>query len=290
MAGDTGKPKHEPHAHHHAHIKTVDQGMPLGQKLIIGLVVAVIGGGGLWYLGRAAEDSKLNTLFGSQDARKISTNNGQRGNITLSDGSVLSVGPATKLTVIPEYNTQYRGVKVEGTAGFDVKASVGTPIEIRAGNGIFVLDEGEFVVRSYPDEGDVMFKLTSGSAQVRVKDVRRAIAAPALLYIGKDSMLVDGDSAAADLAMAWLQGSVRFKDMPLKDVLPLLNKYYALIMEVSDSALLARPVTMEASLESKQKAIDALEKAIFVKFAYSGTTPTLKDDPAAAAKAARVRK
>ncbi len=291
MAGEPGTPTNKPHApHHHAHIKTADTGMPIGQILTVGAIIAVLGGGGLWYLNRAGQDTKLNSLFGSADARKIRTNNGQRGDITLSDGSKLSVGPATTLTIIPEYNTMYRGVKVEGTAAIEVMPSPNTPIEIRAGGGVFVMDQGAFVVRSYPDEGDATFKLTAGSAQVRAKDVRREITAPALIYIGKDSSLADGDSAAAQVATAWVGGTVMFKDMPLKDVLPLLNKYYALNIELTDQALLSRPVTMEASLESKQKAIDALQAAAFVKFAYDGTTPTLRDDPAAAARAARAKK
>lgn len=292
MAGDQGKPTNEPHAHphHHAHIKTTDEGAPKGQMVIVGLIIAVLGGGGLWYLNRAGEDNKLNTLFASQDARKISTNSGQRGDITLSDGSKLSVGPATRLTIIPEYNTLYRGVKVEGTAGFDVKAVANTPLEIRAGGAAIVLDEGTFIVRSYPDEGDVTFKLTAGSAQVRAKDLRRDITAPATLYIGKDSAVSDIDETTANLAVSWMTDTVHFRDMPIRDLLPLLEKYYALKIDLTDDALLSRPVTLSASLESKQKVIDALEKAAFVKFTYSGSTPTLQDDPAAAARAARMKK
>lgn len=297
MAGDQGKPTNEPHAHphahphHHAHIKTADEGAPKGQMLIVGLVIALLGGGGLWYLNRAGEDNKLNSLFTSQDARKISTNNGQRGDVTLSDGSTLTVGPATRLTIIPEYNTLYRGVKVEGTAGFDVKAVANTPLEIRAGGAVIVLDEGTFVVRSYPDEGDVTFKLTAGAAQVRAKDLRRDITAPATLYIGKDSSVADIDDATANLAVSWMTDTVHFRDMSIRNLLPLLEKYYALKIDLTDEALLNRTITMEASLESKQKVIDALEKAAFVKFAYVGasSTPTLRDDPAAAARAARMK-
>lgn len=292
MAGDQGKPTNKPnaHPHHHAHIKTADEGAPKGQMLIVGLIIAVIGGGGLWYLNLKGEDNKLNSLFASQDARKISTNPGQRGDITLSDGSKLTVGPATKLTIIPDYNTLYRGVKVEGTAGFDVVAVPETPLEIRAGGAVIGLNEGMFVVRSYPDEGDVTFKLTAGSAQIRAKDLRRDVTAPATIYIGKDSVVADIDEITADLAVSWMTDTVRFRDMPIRNLLPLLEKYYALKIELTDEALLSRTVTMAASLESKQKVIDALEGAAFVKFAYTGTTPTLKDDPAAAARAARMKK
>ena len=291
MAGDQGKPN-EPHAHphHHAHIKTADEGAPKSQMLIVGVVIAILAGGSLWYLNRKGEDNKLNSLFVSQDARKISTNNGQRGDVTLSDGSKLAVGPATKLTIIPDYNNLYRGVKVEGTAGFEVVSVANTPFELRAGGAAILLDHGEFVVRSYPDEGDVIFKLTAGSALIRSKELRREVVAPAMIYIGKDSSVSDIDEVTANLGVSWTTDTVHFRDIPIRNLLPLLEKYYALKVDLTDEALLSRTVTMDASLESKQKAIDALEKAAFVKFAYSGATPTFKDDPAAAERAARAKK
>ena len=293
MTGDGGKNPNDPHTFHsthHAHIKAADPGMPVSQIVIVGLIIAVLGGGGLWYLNRAGEDNKLNSLFSSSEARKISTSMGQRGDITLSDGSTLNIGPATKLTIIPDYNKQYRGVKVEGTAKFDVKPSSGAPLEVRAGGGVFVLNEGAFVIRSYDDEGGVTFKLTTGTVQMRAKDVRRDVTAPAALHIGKDSSVSDAEAGAVEIATAWADGKVIFRDLPLGDVLPLFNRYYAMTIDVKDKSLLTRRVTMEAALDSKLKAIAALEASAFVKFAYDGQAPVLRDDPAAAAKAAKAAK
>ncbi|MEA3244657.1 MAG: FecR domain-containing protein [Gemmatimonadota bacterium] len=289
-SGEKHQPGDHPHPHHHAHIASADEGAPIGQIVTVGLIVAVLGGAGLWYLNRKGEDNRLNTLFNSSDARHIGTSNGQRGNVTLSDGSTLQIGPATKLTIIPDYNKQYRGIMVDGTMSMDVKAVPNTPLEIRAGGGAIVLDEGSVVVRSYADEGDGYIKLTAGKGLVRAKEARREVTAPAVLHIGKDSTLSDANQGEADLATSWATGKVEIKDMPLKDVLTLFTKYYALTMKVADDAMLTRPVTMEADLDSKQKAIDALQAAAFVKFGYDGSTPMLRDDPAAAAKAAKAKK
>ncbi|MCC7195885.1 MAG: FecR domain-containing protein [Gemmatimonadaceae bacterium] len=288
MAGEQNKPGAQPH--HHAHIGTADQGAPIGQIITVGLIVAVLGGGGLWYLNRKGEDNRLNTLFKSSEVRHIGTSNGQRGEVTLSDGSTLKIGPATQLTIIPNYNENFRGIMVDGTIAMDVKASPGTPIEIRGGGGAMVLDEGSVVVRSYGDEGDATFKVISGKAVIRAKEARREVTGPVTLYVSKDSVLSDANPAKADLATSWATGKVEIKDTPLKEVLVLFNKYYALNLKVADDALLTRSVTMEADLDSKQKAIDALQAAAFVKFGYDGSTPILRDDPAAAAKAAKAKK
>ncbi len=277
MAGD-GK--------HHAKIRTADGGGS-NQLLIVGGLVAVIGGGAIWYLNRAGDVSKLNPLFTSAEARNVSTTNGQRGDMTLSDGSKLTIGPATKLTIIPDYNTTFRGVKVQGTVALDVKASPGIPLEVRVAGAALVIDEGAAVVRGYTDEEAGYINLTAGKASVRGKGERRELTAPVAVRIGKDSIVTDADPAAATLATSWATGTVSFKETPLKDVLPLFTKYYALTMEAADPALLTRPVTMDAQLDSKQKAIDALAASAFVKFGYDGNKPILRDDPAAAAKAAK---
>jgi ferric-dicitrate binding protein FerR (iron transport regulator) len=293
MAAEGGKqpgahtPHHDPnHPHHHVHIADQPTGMPMSQILTVGAIIAVVGGGAIWYLNRAGEDNKLNSLFNSQDARKISTNNGQRGDITLSDGSRLNIGPATRLTIIPDYNKQYRGVKVEGTAAFEVKPSPNTPLEVRVGGAALVLDEGALVVRGYSDEDGGFIKLTSGSGTVRAKDARREVTGPVALRVNKDSTIADADPAAAELATSWATGTVVLKDMPLRDVLPLFTKYYALTMTATDAALLDRPVSMEAQMDSKQKALDALQASAFVKFGYDNNKPVLRDDPAAARRAA----
>src|SRR5262249_35703961 len=96
---------------------------------------------------------------------------------------------------------------------------------------------------------------------------------PAALKVGKDSTLSDAPADAVDAATSWIDGKVIVKDMQLKDVLPVLNKYYALTLDVADKSLLSRPVTMEAALDSKQKAIDALEASAQVKFYYDGAKP-----------------
>lgn len=271
---------------HHAKIRTADGGGS-NQLLIVGGLVAVIGGGAIWYLNRAGDESKLNPLFTSAEARNINTSNGQRGDMTLSDGTKLTIGPATKLTIIPDYNTTFRGAKVQGTVAFDVKASPGIPLEVRVAGAALVIDEGAAVVRGYTDEEDGYINLTAGKAFVRGKGERREITAPAAVRISKDSTVTDADPGAAALATSWATGTVSIKEMPLKDVLPLFTKYYAITMEAADPALLTRPVTMDAQLDSKQKAIDALAASAHVKFGYDGNKPILRDDPAAAAKAAK---
>ncbi|HVZ49273.1 MAG TPA: FecR domain-containing protein [Gemmatimonadaceae bacterium] len=285
MAG-TGGANKPAQPHHRPHVATAE-GANIKQIVIVGVIVAVFGGGGLWYLNRKGEDNKLNTLFKSQDVRHINTSNGQMGDVTLGDGSALSIAPATKLTIIPDYNKAYRGIQVEGGLKIDVKPSPNTPLELRVGGAALVLNEGSVIARAYPDENDGYIRVVSGSGEVRAKDVHRPVTGPVTVRVAKDSTIADADQATADAALAFADKKVVLNNVPLKDVLPLLLKYYGLNPDVPDKALLDRPVTMEGTLGgSNKEAIAALEKAASVKFTYEGTNPKpiLKDNPAAGGK------
>jgi ferric-dicitrate binding protein FerR (iron transport regulator) len=263
-------------AEHIAHVQT---GTPISQMIVVGLIVVVLAGVGIWWLNRKSEGGALNTLFVSKDARNIATVNGQRGDITLSDSTVVRIGPATKLIIIPEYNERYRGIRVEGTAAVSVGRS-NTPLEVRVGNAAVVARSTAFVVRGYPDEDEVFIKLTEGNVYVRVGDTRRDMTAPSAIQVAKDGTISEPSADAIDQATMWADGKVVFRNLPLKDVLPRFDKYYALKMKVADDAILSRSVTMEAEIDSKLKAIAALEKSAMVKFGYDGTTPMLRDAPA----------
>ena len=53
---------------HHVHLKT-EARMPVSQIVIVGLIIVVLGGGGLWYLNRKGEDNKLNSMFNSSETK-----------------------------------------------------------------------------------------------------------------------------------------------------------------------------------------------------------------------------
>jgi hypothetical protein len=73
-------------------------------------------------------------------------------------------------------------------------------------------------------------------------------------------------------------------------VLPLITRWYGLEIKVPDQALLARPVTASASLESSREAIAAIERSAKLAFDYEGKTMILRDAGTAAPKAAGKKK
>ena len=105
-----------------------------------------------------------------------------------------------------------------------------------------------FLCDVYPDEGDAYLKLTEGSGEIRAKEARRQLTAPASVKISKDSIVTDADAAAADAATSFADGKVVWHNVPLGNVLPLFNKYYAMNMEVSDKSLLTRPSDLHLDL------------------------------------------
>jgi ferric-dicitrate binding protein FerR (iron transport regulator) len=80
-----------------------------------------------------------------------------------------------------------------------------------------------------------------------------------------------------DVALGWTEGRLVLRQMPVRDALKHLQRWYALGLVVRDSTILDRPVAMNVSLDSSRTAIAALEQGADVKFGYEGRIRVLRD-------------
>jgi ferric-dicitrate binding protein FerR (iron transport regulator) len=83
--------------------------------------------------------------------------------------------------------------------------------------------------------------------------------------------------------MAWTDDSLVVVNQPLRAVLPVLTRWYGLDLKVPDGALLDRPVTFRAPLNSSRLAVEGIERSGNVRYSYAGQDLALRDvnDPAA---------
>ena len=78
-------------------------------------------------------------------------------------------------------------------------------------------------------------------------------------------------------ATSWNDKTLTIANRPLRDVLPQLKRWYGLDIKVIDAPLLARMVTMQASLDSPNEAITGVSQSANVKFGYEGKTMVFTD-------------
>ena len=225
------------------------------------------------------------------DVRVLSARPGQRALVTLLDGSQVTIGPDSKVTVPTRFGDKLRVVKLEGTAAFAAAPTKedAPPLEVRAGGASVVATGTQFEIAGYPGDSVVIVRVREGQVQVKAGTESRTLVAWRALAVAPGGAMREPSQRELDESLAWTDGAFVVDGRPLREVLPLLQRWYALKLQVKDSALLARPVTMSAPLGVPHDAIAALEKAAGAKLVWEKETMFLRDASKAAPKKGKKR-
>jgi ferric-dicitrate binding protein FerR (iron transport regulator) len=264
------------------HLADITKPRSLKLPLITAGVIAAAILGGLWWVDQNSADAAVSNALSSADARVIGSGAGQIGSTTLKDGTTAKVGPDTKLTISPTYGTNLRAVKLEGAASFNVQPGVKEPFAVRVRDVTIYATGTAFDVTAFPADPSVIVRVREGSVDVRGEGDPRTVTAGHAVAVNKEGAVSDISGPALQQAVAWVDGKFAVADRPLREVLPLLTRWYRIDLQVKDSSLLGRPVNGAATLDSSMAAIREIEKSTGLKFDWEGKTMVLRDAKAAA--------
>ena len=239
-----------------------------------------------WFLQKQGEGRRVGQALSASDARNYETGANQMVNITLDDGTVVRVGPQTKVTIPKNFGASLRAVRVAGAANFNVTQTLAKPFEVRAGDVSVIARGTTFTVRRYPEDSSVIVKVSEGTVDVmRGTEVRNVAEGMSLKVVDGGAISVPSGHEI-DEASTWVDGNVTIAGRQLRYILPQLKRYYGLDVKVVDRALLDRQVFLRAALNSPREAITSVEKSAGVKFTYVGENMTFADTaPSRATKA-----
>jgi len=251
--------------------------------IAIGVAAALVVAGGIWYVDRLGDEGAVTGALAAPDARTHVAATAQLAIVTLDDGTKVMLTPESRLIVPKQFGDLMRAVKLEGEATFTVTPGQRKPFEVRAADTKTVVTGTVLTVRAFPSESAVVVAVQQGGASVQVGDSLRAVAAGHAVLVSKKTMR---EPTAVELqeATSWNDKTLTIANRPLRDVLPQLKRWYGLDIKVIDAPLLARMVTMQASLDSPNEAITGVSQSANVKFGYEGKTMVFTDAKAAKKK------
>jgi transmembrane sensor len=205
-------------------------------------------------------------------ARTYTTKVGERRDVLLTDGTQVTLGPATRLVV------RGREAELSGEALFSVVHDRVRPFVVRAGDAV-IRDVGtEFSVHS--DSGEA----------VRVVVSEGTVS----LSRGRDSvMLVKGDvgvveingrvaaspGAATDDDLAWTLGRLVFRNATVPELEADLRRWYGVELRVTDTALLRRHFTGSFAREPANRVVDVIALALGAHVDRRGDTAFIRPGP-----------
>ncbi len=210
------------------------------------------------------------------------TRPGQRETVTLPDGSQFTLAPASRLRVAASYGRSSRELTLEGEAYFTVVHDAARPFQVRTAN-VVTTDMGTaFDVRSYADDSTVRVAVADGrvSLAASVPGVRGGPRSTALAVGDVATVSVGGGVSTAQVAdlgpyVAWTRGELVFADVPLRDVLTALGRWYNLHVELSDSSLSRWPIRGTYTTESMTDVLTAVTSAAGAHYTRTGRTITV---------------
>ncbi|MEX2152514.1 MAG: FecR domain-containing protein [Gemmatimonadaceae bacterium] len=271
--------KRASNARHEAaeHVKGLGKENNYKPLIVIGVVVILVALGGIWWVQKAGADRAVTSALAAPDVRKVETSYGQQANIPLHDGTVVRVGPETRLTIPNRFGPTLRAVKLEGAANFDVKQAMENPFEVRVGQVAILARGTVFTVKKFADDSNVVVHVKEGNVDVRIgEQIRNVATGMALLVSNAGEVRVPSGEELAE-ANTWVDGTVSIHGRTLRQALPQLRRWFGLDIKVPDGTLLDRKVFVSAPFDSKREAIAAVEKSGGLKFSYIGENMVFND-------------
>jgi ferric-dicitrate binding protein FerR (iron transport regulator) len=266
------------------HIGAVGKSQSIVLAAAVGVVVIAVIGGGMYAMNKAASKLRVTKALAASDVRVINTPAGRAGTINLGDGSTAHMAPESKLTIPKDFSGALRGVGIEGATTFDVAKGLEQQFEVHARNAIVVATGTSFTVSAYPADSQAVVVVKEGAVEVRQGDVRRPVAAGTGLVVLDNGVMRVATAEECEEASGWATGTLAVENRPLKEALTKMKRWYGYEIRVPHDSLLARKVTMRASLDSGMQAIKLIEKSSGLEFGYAGQNMVFREPGSAGGK------
>lgn len=183
-------------------------------------------------------------------SQQIQTERGERTSFTLAEGSRVYLNADSKLEVSPTFNIGPREVYLQGEAYFDVTSDPDRPFIIYSKHTYIHVLGTKFGVSAYPDissvqtvveEGRVLFgtQSDSGETGIEVELRKNELATTA----GDGTINQKKLSQSIAQYLGWKEGKLVFTKTPLEQIIPKLERWYDITLDLQDPALGKRLLT-----------------------------------------------
>jgi ferric-dicitrate binding protein FerR (iron transport regulator) len=222
-------------------------------------------------------DARIASAVNAADVRVVTSLPAQVGVVTLDDGSTVRLAPESKLSIPKGFGPELRAVKLEGAATFTVAQGQPKAFQVHAPGAVVVATGTAFTVRRYEGDQSTAVVVQEGTVDVRVGEQTQSLAAGAGLVVGTGGTARAATAAEIDEASGWNTGILAVTNRPLREVLPQLRRWYGLTIMAPQDELLARPVSLRASLDSSRQAIRGIEESTGLEFGYIGPNMVFRE-------------
>ena len=208
--------------------------VPFGRAAVVAASLAVLISGGYFI---------ISDMIGNRVEKQLATYEhivaapGQIREITLPDGTEVTLNVASSLKYNARYGKESREVWLDGEAFFDVESNEECPFSIHSGMLDVNVTGTSFNVCAYNDNPMTTVTVKSGKVGVVYgdDDIRMNLRADEEIVINTDDSSVSRNTVNAMDALKWMRGSLIFIQNTLPEVIRILRRHYSCDIELRDS-------------------------------------------------------
>lgn len=203
------------------------------------------------------------------------TARGERGAVTLPDGTRLVLAPDSRLRVRDGLRGATRKVELEGAAFFQVAHDPAHPFLVHSAGTVTRVIGTEFSVTAYPGEDQVRVLVKSGKVAIG-RGAREAavLTRGHFARLDRTGMAVVDTGVDVERALAWITGQLDFTRQTFGQVVPQLERWYNLEINVTDRRLAERQLSASFQDETPDQVLAAIALLIGAHAERSGSTVT----------------
>ena len=230
----------------------------------------------LW-LWRGAPSTRTDAV--AQAAHEYMTPRGRRETVQLADSTRVTLGPASWLRVPAAFGTSTREVTLDGEALLDVTNDSRRPFRVRTRHALVEVVRTIFDVRDYASDSATTVVVSRGRVVVRSERAtapRSTTSSPTATLDAGSLAVITADTVRVEYPVdvaartAWSGGSLVFRDTPLRDALPEIERWYDVDIRLADTAYASRRITATFSSEPVDLVLRLVTESIGLTYERQG--------------------
>ncbi|WP_426670420.1 FecR family protein [Mucilaginibacter sp. McL0603] len=195
---------------------------------LLRIAACLVVGGTLYFIAGKFKRAQPNLITYS----KYSTRKGERREIQLSDGSVVTLNAASTIQIASDFGVKKRDVLLQGEAFFQVSKDKTRPFIIRTGKIYTRVVGTSFNINAYADENLISVAVATGKVQVEKEEAKgktvigRDLTHNHLLVYDLKKDTYNQTLADADTLSAWKTNKLVFNQASIAQIARILERAY----------------------------------------------------------------
>jgi len=195
--------------------------------------------------------------------------NGQISKVILPDSSVVWLNSGTQISYRNDFSISDREISLTGQAFFQVTKNEKIPLKVRCKDLEVNVLGTRFDVSAYPEDKNVRVFLESGKVEIRNST------APSSPYSLNPGEMAEYNKQSGNMSrskpdpgkfISWKEGILVFRDDPMEEVIPRLQRRYNIEIDVASPAIYQSVFTATLKNETLEEVFKSISFACSVQY------------------------